>query len=216
MRPSLSLLCFFLACGVLIGARTTNAQQLKLTREYDLKAGYFAYFGQYVTWPNKPFVGSDKEFVIGVLGSNPFGKQLTPRGKAFALKSSLFPKPVGAIQRKRIKVVVYKTVGDFQKNYRPCHILFISRSSAPGVPTERMQARVNAALQKTKGQPVLLVGEVIKMAESKRLAKSGVTICYWNDFQADRLKMHINQTAGKRERLLISSRLLGLRLVTVL
>ena len=32
-----------------------------------------------------------------------------------------------AIQPQRIKVVEYRSVAEFQRNYQPCHILFISR-----------------------------------------------------------------------------------------
>jgi hypothetical protein len=95
--------------------------------------------------------------------------------------------------------------------------LFISRSSAPGVQAETIQNRVNAALKKTKGQPVLLVAEAINMGDSKKLAQSGVMICYWNDNLANQVRMIINRDAEKRERLAISAKLLGLRgIVTVL
>ena len=216
MRPSLSLLCFFLACGVLIGARTTNAQQQQqqVSREYDLKATYFHFFGLYIQWPRKPFAGADKEFVIAVLGSNSFGQRFPRVGKGFAIKTNKMKIPVTSIQGKTIKVVQYRSVDEFKEKYRPCHILFISRFSAPGAPAETPQDRVNAALEKTKGQPVLLVGEASNMVQSQRLARSGVIICYWKDFQADRLKMHINQTDGARNGLSIRSPLLRLSIVT--
>jgi hypothetical protein len=216
MRRLLAFLCVLLACGVLIGNRTTNAQQPLLNLEYEIKAGYFAYFGGYVKWPNPPFAGADNEFVIGILGNNPFGQYLLATGNGFAIDTSRFKTPVKAIQRKSIKIVEYNSVNAFQNNYSPCHILFISRSSAPGVPAETIQNRVNAALQKTKGQPVLLVADASNMDESRRLASSGVIICYWNDRQANQVRMTINRQAEKGAQLSILAPLLRLSIVSVL
>jgi hypothetical protein len=216
MRRSLASLCLLLACGVLIGVRTTNAQQPQPleNREYDIKAGYFAYFGQLIQWPNPPFAEARTQFVIGVLGSNPFGRHLQATPTGFAINTEKIK--TQKIQGKRIKVVEYKSVNDFQNNYSACHVLFISRSSAPGVQAETIQDRVNAALKKTKGQPVLLVAEATNMGASERLAQSGVMISYWNDRGANHVRMIINRAAEKRERLTISSRLLRLSIVSLL
>ncbi|QDV41844.1 hypothetical protein Enr13x_16870 [Stieleria neptunia] len=216
MRRSLVLLCVSFVCGALMGERVTSAQRPAPPNEYDLKAGYFYYFGDLVKWPNPPFPGADNDFVIGVLGSNSFGQYLGPAGNGFAINSGLFKVPVTVIQGKKIKVVQYDSVAEFERNYQPCHILFISRNSTPGIFGETVLDRVNAALQKTKGQPVLLVGEANGKAESLAYARSGVIICYWNDLQARKLKMIINQTSALRERLDISARLLGLKIVTTL
>jgi hypothetical protein len=182
--------------------------------EYEIKAGYFAYFGQLIQWPNPPFAEARTQFVIGVLGSNPFGRHLQATPTGFAINTEKIK--TQKIQGKRIKVVEYKSVNDFQNNYSACHVLFISRSSAPGVQAETIQDRVNAALKKTKGQPVLLVAEATNMGASERLAQSGVMISYWNDRGANHVRMIINRAAEKRERLTISSRLLRLSIVSLL
>ncbi|QEG00583.1 hypothetical protein Mal15_46540 [Stieleria maiorica] len=216
MRRILSSLCLVLCFTALTPSPTVDAQQAVRNLEFDMKAGYFVYFGGLIKWPDRPFPGAANAFVIGVLGDNPFGPSLRPSGNGFAVHSSLIGKPVSTIQNKPIKVVHYKSVAEFEKNYSPCHILFISRSSEAGVSRETVQDRANSAIQKTKGQSVLLVGEADGKSESETLANSGVMICYWNDLQAFRLKMFINKTVAQNERLNISSRLLGLKLVTVL
>ncbi len=216
MRRPLSLFCVFLVCHALIGNCALSAQQPQAVSEYDIKAGWFVFFGVYIQWPEKPFPGADKEFVIGVLGNNPFGPYVRPSGNGFAIHASKFPQAPKVIQGKRIKVIEYATVGAFQRSYRPCHILFISRSSASGVSGETVQDRVSAALLKTKGQSVVLVGEANSEAESNAFAKSGVIICYWNDVQNQLLKMVINDTVARREGLKIKSPLLRLGVVTPL
>ncbi|MCS7471526.1 YfiR family protein [Stieleria sp. ICT_E10.1] len=216
MRRSLSLFCALLIGNALIGDHVLRAQQPQAVSEYDIKAGWFAFFGLYIQWPEQPFPGADKDFVIGVLGNNPFGPYVRPSGNGFAIHASKFPKSLKVIQGKRIKVIEYATVDAFRRNYRPCHILFISRSSAPGVPAETVQDRVSAALAKTKNQSVVLVGEASSKAESEAFAKSGVIICYWNDLQDQRLKMVINDTLARNEGLKIKSPLLRLGVVTPL
>ena len=216
MTRSVLFLWILLVGGVFVADhRTSSAQQPQfVNREYQLKAGYFAYFGRYVTWPKPPFAGANNSFVIGILGNNPFGGNLVANRNGFMINAGKVK--AGQIQGKKITVVQYKSVADFQRNYKPCHILFICRSSAPGIRGETATQRINAALAKTKGQPVLLVAEGNNMAESKRLANAGVMICYWNNIQSNQVSMIINRAAEKRERLIISSRLLGLPLVTVL
>ncbi len=216
MRRILSTLCLALCFTALSHSSTADAQQAVRNREYDIKAGYFFFFGGYVQWPSNPFQGAEKEFVIGVLGSNPFGTHLRPGPDGFVIDSSQFRNSIGKIQRKRIKVIEYDSVDEFEMNYRPCHILFISRSSAPGSRAETVQERVSVALQKTKGQPVLLVGEAVNKRESESIAASGVTICYWNDLNADRLKMIINRQAERNAQLTIRAPLLHLSIVTLL
>ncbi|WP_372896736.1 YfiR family protein, partial [Stieleria sp.] len=214
MRRSLSLLCVLITCGLLIDARPLDAQQPAPQNEYDIKAGWFYFLGGLIQWPKQPFKGADKDFVIGVLGNNPFGAYIRPDGKGASIHSTRIT--TDTIQRKPIKVIQYSSVAEFQNSYSPCHILFISRSSAPGVLGETAQSRVEAALQKTTGQPVVLVGEAENEAESLVYAKSGIIICYWNDLQEKRVKMVVNDTHAKRGQLKVLSPLLRLRIVTVL
>jgi hypothetical protein len=215
MTRSRLLTIYVLFCGVfVVGALPAPAQAQVLNLEYEIKAGYFAYFGNLIKWPDQPFDGADKAFVIGVLGDNPFEKHLQANANGFAINAGRVK--ANNIKGKKIAVVEYKSVDEFETEFSPCHILFICRSSAAGVESETLKDRVEAALKKTKGQPVLLVAEATTMNASKTLAQSGVMISYWNDAQANQVRMFINRTAEKRERLNISARLLGLRLVTVL
>ncbi|NND97567.1 MAG: YfiR family protein, partial [Pirellulaceae bacterium] len=114
-RPVI-LLCVALACGwFAVAATSLPAQQpavQQMNREYELKAGYFAYFGGLISWPKTPFPGADREFVIGILGSNPFGQHLVATGSGHVLRAGVVNKD--RIQDKRIRVVHYRSVGDFQ------------------------------------------------------------------------------------------------------
>lgn len=78
--------------------------------------------------------------------------------------------------------------------YTPCHILFIPSSVGP-----EEQA---AAIRKTHGLPVLLVGETPDFAEQ------GGDVNFF--IEDNRVRFEINREAAMRQRLKISSKLLGL------
>jgi hypothetical protein len=104
------------------------------SREYALKTAYLYNFTRFVSWPHTALPG-EPNFVIGVLGENPFGRTLD----ALAKKKRA--------QGKRIEVRYFSTLAD----YRPSHILFVASDA-----TLEIQA---AIIRQTRGQPVLLVGE---------------------------------------------------------
>jgi len=62
---------------------TPSALQAQ-TKEYQVKAAFLFNFAQFVAWPETSFTNAEEPFQIGVLGSNPFGKDLTEtvRGEA--------------------------------------------------------------------------------------------------------------------------------------
>ncbi len=68
-----SLLCVLpLLCFVLCFATSAHAQKAELT-EYDLKAAFLYRFAKYIEWPAEAFAGTQTEFVLGILGEDPFG-----------------------------------------------------------------------------------------------------------------------------------------------
>ncbi len=203
----LLLIAVAASCASIAGAQPPQV----INREYEIKAGYFAYFGKLITWPQQSFPGADREFVIAVLGSNPFRQHLIPNGNNITLNAGRVN--VDRIQGKGIRLHEYQSADDLERNYRPCHILFVCRSGAQG---ESVQRRVQAALAIAKGQPTLVVAEATSIDAAMQLARSGVMICYWNDTQTNQVRMLVNRDAERREKLNISARLLGLRLVQVL
>ena len=61
---------------LLLVAMTHALAQDPPSRAYQLKAAFLFNFTQFVDWPQQAFAAADQPFVIGVLGSNPFGDYL--------------------------------------------------------------------------------------------------------------------------------------------
>jgi len=123
--------CFLLA-WLLQGASGAYEEQTSL--EYKVKAAYLLNFTRYVEWPQAVFHASASPFVIGVLGTDPFG------------------------------VILDKTVAERKSRGRPievrritsaaeakdCQVLFISSHE---------QQRHTYLMENFKNQPILIVGE---------------------------------------------------------
>jgi hypothetical protein len=102
--------------------------------EYKVKAAFLYNFAKLTEWPSNTFASAQSPFIIGVLGSDPFGKTLD-------------------------EVVAGRKVHDhpiFLKRFESrrdatnCHLLFVSASE---------RSRNPAILSKLKNQPVLTIGE---------------------------------------------------------
>jgi hypothetical protein len=180
-------LLVLLSAGLLAAAGGNAAAQQPLAREYGLKAAYLYKFGKYVRWP----ADTADPFVIGVLGRDPFGATLREVER------------VGTVGGKRIVVHRFSSM----VQYKPCQILFVSRIAAAGHEGETAEDRLNAALAKTQGTPVLLV------SDTQGFARKGVVINFL--VQANLIRMEINQDAAQRAGLAIAAPLLGLNVVTI-
>ncbi|MBS0632310.1 MAG: YfiR family protein [Verrucomicrobia bacterium] len=68
----------WLACLLLVlaGLLPGPAVARPLSREYDVKAAFLYNFAMFIDWPKEAFAGPDSPFVIGVLGTDPFGSSL--------------------------------------------------------------------------------------------------------------------------------------------
>lgn len=177
-----------LLVGALVVAGSTAAGQSLINREYDLKAAYIYNFGRYIQWPS---LGD--EFVIGVLGKDPFAAQLHEIESTRTMAGH--------------KVVVRRF--NSADEYAPCNILFISRLAVETRPAETPEDRLKAALEKTKGLPVLIV------TETQGHASKGASIDLFVDPDTFDLRMEINPDSIKRAGLKVSAPLLGLRVATV-
>ena len=163
-----------------------QAQEQVIDREYEIKAAYLYNFGLYVQWPNSPAQGTDENIAIGVLGKDPFGPHLDRIAEAKTIEGK--------------KIVVYRFKSMDQ--YRPCHILYVAARTVEGEKEERPEDRLAAVLRKTRGAPVLLVGD------TEGFAQKGVMINFY--IEENRVKFEMNPDAAKRAGLQISSKLLKL------
>ncbi len=94
--------------GLLAGPARGHA----LSREYDVKAAFLYNFATFIEWPKEAFARADSPFVIGVMGTDPFGSSLEE-----------------TIAGERIKgrPIVIKRFSE-PEDARGCHIVFISAS----------------------------------------------------------------------------------------
>ena len=103
--------------------------------EYQVKAVFLFNFAQFVEWPPQSFEDAAAPFVIGVLGTDPFGSALEGAVRGETLNGRSF-----VIER-------YRSVTEI----RHCQILFISRSEAAHV------EEISAALI---GHSILTVSDI--------------------------------------------------------
>ncbi|HEY3663748.1 MAG TPA: YfiR family protein [Chthoniobacterales bacterium] len=102
--------------------------------EYSLKAVFLYNFVRFVDWPESAFTSPNDPFVIGIVGSDPFG-------------ALLYEAIAGETYHGRpITVVHFATPRDI----RHCHLLFVSQGN---------RNHYDAILEQASGQGLLTVGE---------------------------------------------------------
>jgi hypothetical protein len=106
-----------------------------INREYAIKAAFLYQFLNYIEWPIDSFAADASPFVIGVLGTNPFGTVLDQVAK---------DKKVDGRSIQIRSVSSARDVAD-------CHILFVPNSVPKPLQNEILQA--------ARDSPVLTVGE---------------------------------------------------------
>jgi hypothetical protein len=111
-----------------------SAQAQRKFDEREVKATFLFNFAQFVDFPAASFADTRAPFVIGILGSDPFGDVLDAVVKGETIKG----RPLSVVRFRRTEDVAV------------CHILFVSASEAP------RYSQVLAALQ---GRPILTVGD---------------------------------------------------------
>lgn len=117
-----------------------QAQEASPT-EYQLKAAFLFNFVKYVDWPAESFAGPEAPFVIGVLGENPFGREL---------ENTLRNKTIGG------RPLVQKLVATVE-DAKGCHVLFISTSESK---------RFREIFTRLQSTSTLTVGETEKFLDA--------------------------------------------------
>jgi YfiR/HmsC-like len=138
VRQSSNTFCgFVLVIATLISLVESGLANsaVETSPEYQVKAVFLFNFAQFVEWPPQSFEDAAAPFVIGVLGTDPFGSALE-----------------GAVRGERINgrsIIIerYRSVTEI----RHCQILFISRSEAAHT------AEIGAALA---GHSILTVSDI--------------------------------------------------------
>jgi hypothetical protein len=131
--PRFACAAVLLAWGCALPSRGIHAQEAPT--EYQVKAAYLFNFLKFVEWPGDPLADTHGRWVIGVVGDNPFGDELTQivSGKT--------------VQGHELLVRRFQSSEDLHA----CHVLFISASEKKRLPS------ILAALG---GSSVLTVGDM--------------------------------------------------------
>ena len=108
--------------------------------EYEMKAVFIYNFAKYIQWPGVATPETDKPFVVGLIGKDPFGPLLDDvmRGQR--------------VQSRAVVVRRFATVQEVAN----CHILFIGSSE---------QGNLQRILEAVRRAPVLTVGDMDHFAE---------------------------------------------------
>lgn len=134
-------------CGLLLGlvallAVSSNGRaHAAEASEYELKAAFLYHFAQLVDWPPQAFAEANSPMIIGVIGENPFGKQLEESVRAKNINGH--PLAIKEVQT--------------PAECSTCHILFISASE---------KKRLSEILSAVRGKNVLTVGETDYFTET--------------------------------------------------
>jgi hypothetical protein len=116
----------FIVCGC--------HQSFAQTAEYEMKAVAFEKISRFIEWPPDAFDNSNNEFIITVLGNNPFGKILE---EIYANHQ---------IKNKSVRINYISNIRDLHD----CHLLFISRSETNDI---------MKIVERVKSKPILTISD---------------------------------------------------------
>ena len=133
-RPNTGRALRHLALAALCLCFPPAASRAGLASEYEVKAAFLYNFARFVDWPEGTLAGSERPFVIAVIGDDPFGP---------ALEATLAGKQVmqHPLALRRV---------DRAEDAVAAQIVFISASETP---------RLERVLQALAGHSILTVGE---------------------------------------------------------
>ena len=132
--PHLAVLAALAFVALLGVAADRAAGASRATREYDLKAAFLYNFAQFVEWPADAFEGPDAPFVIGIVGTDPFGHSLDE----IVAGETVHGHPI-VVRR-------WRTIEEMG----PAHVLFIGRGQA---------ARIGDLAAAVDDRSILTVGD---------------------------------------------------------
>lgn len=195
LRPLLVVLAL---TGALSRTSPLAAQPAPVvSQEYRLKAKVLEILGQSVTWPQTAAPAPGKPLTIGVLGRDTFDENRINQLDAV----------VAAAKAKGTTLVIQRF--DSVRDYKPCHILFVSNLATDRSEEKTLAERLDAIQKAAAGSPVLLVGE------SKGLATQGAVANLVFDRATNLIQLEINPDAARRAGLTLAPGLLRLKLIKI-
>lgn len=107
----------------------------QVSREYQLKSVFLLNFAQFTEWPTNTFTNSQAPIIIGVIGTDPFGKILddTVRNET--------------VNGRPLEIQRYQRLEETTN----CHVLFIPRSE---------YRQLDRIVTRTRGKPILTVSDI--------------------------------------------------------
>jgi hypothetical protein len=176
----------------------TIAADSKENREQQIKAAFLYNFIKFVDWPEEKMADSNEPIIIGIIGSEDFIDAFEPVKHKKIKNRNISIKYFAGLEKldKSKEVNESKWNQKIQKTLKTCHVLFIC--TCDSVRTKNSTKIIKAL----KGLPVLIIGEMDDFLES-----GGIINFLMED---KKVRFEINNTAAKRAKLTISSKLLRL------
>ena len=129
-------------------------QPPRTATEYELKAAFLYNFANFVSWPSDAFARPDSPFVIGVVGTDPFGPTL----ERILNGQHWNGRPIAVVRYSRPQEI------------RAVHLLFVSESERKHWPEVQAAAAPASILTVSDMRDFCLLGGMIEfVAEHNRL-----------------------------------------------
>jgi hypothetical protein len=184
MRKKSNILLLGLFSLSLVAAPRVRADSDK-SKEYQITAAFLYNFIKFVDWPEeKP--SDEKTITIGIIGKSPCGRAFEPLKNKQAKDKKIIIKQFQSVEESKLPSEQIEAI-------RKCHVLFIFRSEV------KQPRRI---IDSVKGHSVLTVGDMAGFLES-----GGIINFLTED---EKVCFEINNTAAKRAKLAIRSKLLRL------
>ena len=147
-----------LTCGWMTSFRSIHAQEAPT--EYQVKAAYLFNFLKFVEWPDDPFADTHGHWVIGIIGDNPFGDELTQivSGKT--------------VQGHELQVRQFQPGEDLHA----CHVLFISASEKKHLPSMLAALDGSSVLTVADMDHFIASGGMIQFVMEEKRVRFGIDV----------------------------------------
>lgn len=167
-----------MACVLVAFLAGTACAQDTGALEYKVKAGFLFNFAKFVEWPSESMPDGKSPIVIGIVGTDPFGKILDDALNGQRIDDRPF------IVRRLTRP------GDLSE-WTACHLVFIARSE---------QGNVAEILRRVGELPILTI------SEHPQFVEQGGIIRFL--YEQKRISFEVNLDAARLARLKINSNLL--------